>query len=126
MFKETTNYNSPSSKLSTKLSECSLIAKTPNRTARSTANRSHQHAQKSPSTKLRMLSFTYIKYIHFSVKNRSLTPSRNANYCGVGATGGDRYIPTRSDTQFELASFHMSSSIQPVETVEIYSKHLFC
>lgn len=36
------------------------------------------------------------------LKKRELTPSRNPNYSGVG--GGDRFIPNRSETQFEFAN----------------------
>jgi hypothetical protein len=43
-----------------------------------------------------------------------LTPSRNVNFFGGNTTGGDRFIPTRSDNQYELASFHMSSSMHQV------------
>uniref|UniRef100_A0A915PML6 Anaphase-promoting complex subunit 4-like WD40 domain-containing protein n=1 Tax=Setaria digitata TaxID=48799 RepID=A0A915PML6_9BILA len=68
------------------------------KTPKSAKKENRSISQKTPSHNLSM-SFNKSKG---GLKRRELTPSRNPNYSGVG--GGDRFIPNRSETQFEYAN----------------------
>ncbi|VDO35084.1 unnamed protein product [Brugia timori] len=68
------------------------------KTPKSAKKENHSMSQKTPSHSSN-ISFNKSKG---GLKKRELTPSRNPNYSGVG--GGDRFIPNRSETQFEFAN----------------------
>uniref|UniRef100_A0A914WJ39 WD repeat-containing protein 55 homolog n=1 Tax=Plectus sambesii TaxID=2011161 RepID=A0A914WJ39_9BILA len=95
-IKESTN-KSPTSKLSSKLAEFTLGSRTPH-------NLSRSRVGKTPS-KTTTTEQHRSKSVGRGLKTRSLTPSRNPNFSGVGNGGGDRYIPNRSASQFELGHY---------------------
>ncbi|VDN05660.1 unnamed protein product [Thelazia callipaeda] len=71
-----------------------LTCKTPK-----SAKKENQHSSQTLGAQDFNISFNRSKG---GLKKRELTPSRNANYSGIG--GGDRFIPNRSETHFEYAN----------------------